>query len=74
MKARSAGRMEGYMDTKRVKQILGSADSIQVLHNGSPVWIDSVKTNNTADITYINDEDRKENVPVYTLVERETEG
>lgn len=62
------------MDIKRAKQIFESTDSIQVLHNGSPVWINSIKTNNTADIIYINDEDRKENVPVYTLEEREPQG
>lgn len=56
------------MDVNRVRQILSARESIQVLHNGSPVWIERVLENNTAEITYFNN-DRKEVVPVYMLVE-----
>ena len=57
------------MDTKRAKEILNSdGDTIEVLYQGSPVWIEDVKDNNTALVSYIENQ-RKEEVPVYKLVE-----
>ncbi|MCX7745828.1 MAG: H-type small acid-soluble spore protein [Clostridia bacterium] len=56
------------MDSERAKQIMRSPEPIQVLHNGSPVWIERVKENNTAEISYLENQ-RKEVVPVYMLVE-----
>lgn len=57
------------MDSARTKMILQSPESIQVLHNGTPVWIENVMDNNTAEITYLDKSDRKDTVPVYLLVE-----
>lgn len=59
------------MDTIRARQIMQSGDAVQVLHRGSPVWIEKVMDNNTAEITYLGTEknDRREVVPVYLLVE-----
>ncbi len=56
------------MDVKRAQEILKSPETIQVLHNGSPVWIENIKDNNTADVTYFEG-NRRETVPVYKLVE-----
>lgn len=59
------------MDVTRARQIVESGESIQVLHRGSPIWIEKVMDNNTAEISYPGD-DRKETVPVYLLVENKT--
>ena len=56
------------LDVTRARQIVQSSDSIQVLHQGSPIWIEKVMENNTAEISYPG-ESRKEIVPVYLLVE-----
>ncbi len=56
------------MDVTRARQILQSGDSVQVLHRGSPIWIERVLENNTAEISYPGN-GRKEIVPVYLLVE-----
>lgn len=56
------------MDSKRAEQIMQSSETVQVLYQGSPVWIESIKDNNTAEITYI-DGKRKIEVPIYLLVE-----
>jgi small acid-soluble spore protein H (minor) len=56
------------LDSRRAKQIMQSTDSIQVLHEGSPVWIEKVMENNTAEITHFESK-KKEVVPVYMLVE-----
>ena len=45
-----------------------SADSIKVLHRGSPVWIEKVMDDNTTEISYFND-NRRETVPVDILFE-----
>ena len=56
------------LDSARAKQIISSKDKIQVLYQGSPVWIESIKDNNTAEITNIDSQERID-VPVYKLVE-----
>lgn len=56
------------MDSKRAHEILKSEETIQVLYQGSPVWLESVKDNNIADVTRMDKNDRI-NVPVYLLVE-----
>lgn len=56
------------MDDMRAQQIMDSKDNIEVLFDGTPVWIDSIDENNTAHITYIDDH-RKQVVPLYKLVE-----
>lgn len=55
------------MDVNRARQIIKSTESVEVLHEGTPVWLERVLENNTADITKNN---RKENVPIYMLVEK----
>ncbi|MDP4088551.1 MAG: H-type small acid-soluble spore protein [Bacillota bacterium] len=59
------------MDTKRAKEILNNkGETIQVLYQGSPVWLESINENNTAIVSFIENQ-RKEEVPVYKLVENE---
>lgn len=56
------------MDSSRAKQILQSPDPVQVLYQGTPVWLEKVKDNNVAEVTRLDRQDRIE-VPVYLLVE-----
>lgn len=57
------------MDTQRAKEILNQTkENIQVLYNGSPVWIENVSSNNTADVTDLNSHMKME-APVNKLVE-----
>lgn len=57
------------MDTTRAKEILNQTkDNIQVLYNGSPVWIENVNSNNTAEVTDLNNH-VKLDAPVNKLVE-----
>lgn len=56
------------MDTERAKQIMSAKNNIEVLYQGSPVWIENVTQSNTAEVTYLETHDRVE-VPVYKLVE-----
>ncbi|MFZ5987500.1 MAG: H-type small acid-soluble spore protein [Bacillota bacterium] len=58
------------MDSNRAKQIMESDGVIEVLYQGSPVWIENVLSNNTAEVSYIQNNEKKE-VPVYMLVEKE---
>ncbi len=56
------------LDSERAKLIINSKDVVQVLYQGSPVWLDQVKENNVVEVTRL---DRKEKieVPAYLLVE-----
>jgi H-type small acid-soluble spore protein len=56
------------MDEQRVKEIMNSKGVIEVLYQGSQVWIDAVKDNNTALVHYISN-NKKDEVPVYKLIE-----
>ncbi|MDP4182164.1 MAG: H-type small acid-soluble spore protein [Bacillota bacterium] len=56
------------MDTNRAKEIISSGDVVQVLYQGSPVWLESVKDNNVAEVITL-DRKQKIEVPVYLLVE-----
>ncbi len=56
------------MDSKRAKEILKSSETIEVLFHGTPVWIENVNDNNSAEITYLETQQKKD-VPVYKLVE-----
>jgi H-type small acid-soluble spore protein len=56
------------LDTKRAREIMNSGETIQVLYQGSPVWLNGVKDNNVADITRMDRQEKLE-VPVYLLVE-----
>lgn len=58
------------MDSIRAKQIMESDGVIEVLHQGTPVWIENVMNNNMAQVSYIQTNEMKE-VPVYMLVEKE---
>lgn len=59
------------MDSIRAKEIISSGDVIQVLYQGSPVWLENVKDNNTAEVTRMDRKDKIE-VPVYLLVENKS--
>jgi len=56
------------LDSIRAKEIISSGELIQVLYQGSPVWLENVKDNNMAEITKLDGKDKME-VPVYLLVE-----
>lgn len=56
------------MDSERAKDIIKSKDVIQVLYQGSPVWVNQVMDNNVAEVTRLDRKDKIE-VPVYLLVE-----
>jgi H-type small acid-soluble spore protein len=56
------------LDSVRAKEIMHSPHKIEVLYNGSEVWIDNVKDNNSAEITYLDNKNKLE-VPVYKLIE-----
>ncbi len=56
------------MDSERAKQIIKSTDMIQVLYQGTPVWLENVKENNVAEVMRLDKKDKIE-VPVYLLVE-----
>lgn len=57
-----------FLDSKRAHEIIKSNESIQVLYQGTPVWLESVKDNNVAAVTRMDKKDKIE-VPVYMLVE-----
>jgi len=56
------------MDNERARQIVESLGVIEVLYNGSPVWIESIKENN-AEVSYIDTKNKAE-VQVEKLTER----
>ncbi len=56
------------MDSKRAKEIINSGKTIQVLYQGTPVWLENVKDNNVAQVIRLDKKDSLE-VPVYLLVE-----
>lgn len=47
------------MDSKRAKEIMGSGDVVQVLYEGSPVWLENVNDNNTAEIVRLDGREKK---------------
>lgn len=56
------------LDEHRAKEIVNSKGVIEVLYQGSAVWIDQVKDNNMALVHYISN-NKKDEVPVYKLIE-----
>ncbi|OPZ93765.1 MAG: acid-soluble spore protein H [Firmicutes bacterium ADurb.Bin419] len=58
------------MDSNRAKRIMESNGVIEVLYQGSPVWIENVLDNNIVEVSNIQTNDKKE-VPAYMLVEKE---
>lgn len=58
------------MDISRARKILNSEETIEVLHNGSPVWIEGISTeNNTAMVRPLNRQGKTKEIPVTELVE-----
>ena len=55
------------MDSKRAIQIMESHGVIEVTHQGSPVWLESVK-GHLAEVTYIKT-GKSADVPLNELVE-----
>jgi small acid-soluble spore protein H (minor) len=56
------------LDNERARQIVESLGVIEVLYNGSPVWIENIKEN-TAEVSYIDTKNKAE-VQVEKLIER----
>lgn len=56
------------MDSERAKQIMESKGVIEVLFRGSPVWIESLGDNNTAEVSYLRTKEKVE-APIYLLTE-----
>jgi H-type small acid-soluble spore protein len=58
-----------FLDSIRARQIILAPETVQVLYQGSPVWIENVKSNNLAEVTRLDSTKDKVEVPVYMLVE-----
>jgi small acid-soluble spore protein H (minor) len=56
-----------HIDANRALEIFNSLGVIEVLHRGSPVWIEQVN-NNSAEIQYLSTQQRA-HVPVEELIE-----
>jgi len=58
------------MDIQRARQILDADETITVLHNGSPIWIESISSkDNTAMVWPMEDRGGVREVPIAELVE-----
>lgn len=57
------------MDIQRVRQILSTDETITVLHNGSPIWIESLSSKDNAVMVRPVEESGVREVPVAELVE-----
>jgi H-type small acid-soluble spore protein len=60
--------LELQLDNQRARQIVKSLGVIEVLYNGSPVWIEDIN-GYTAEVSYINTKNKVE-VQVENLIER----
>jgi len=56
------------LDANRAKMIMKSTDSIHVFHEGTPVWIEKVIDDNSAEITFLGN-NKKEVIPLRQLIE-----
>lgn len=56
------------MDANRARMIMKSPEEIQVMHEGSPVWIKKVLDNNSAEISFLEN-NKKEIIPLIQLIE-----
>lgn len=56
------------LDINRAKQIIHSPETIQVLYQGRPVWINAIQTDMNADIQFMDSRERGQ-VSVNMLVE-----
>jgi small acid-soluble spore protein H (minor) len=57
------------LDSERAKSIIKSKDVVQVLYQGSPVWIEGVSGNDIAEVTILTGGKQRIEVPVSRLVE-----
>ncbi len=58
------------MDLKRARQIINSEETIEVLHNGTPVWIESLNPENfTATVKPLDGRGSSRQVPLDELKE-----
>lgn len=57
------------MDIQRARQILDADETITVLHNGSPIWIESLGSVNTVMIKPMDGLEGVREVPTAELVE-----
>jgi len=57
------------MDSNRAKQIMESKGVIEVLYQGTPVWIENVLDDNTVQVSNLQT-NVKQDVPVNMLVEK----
>jgi len=58
------------MDSSRAKQILNGTGHINVTYQGTPVWIEAVSDNGTAEVSQINGSKSRMQVPVNMLEEK----
>lgn len=58
------------MDITRAKQIIDAKEKINVLYQGSPVWIEGVSDNSIAQVESIEGKRARFEVPVNLLEER----
>ena len=58
------------MDCTRAREILKSKENIDVLYNGSPVWIEGISDNSVAEVTALSGSRQRKEVPVNMLIER----
>ena len=56
------------LDIDRVKQIINSPATIQVLYQGRPVWINAIQMDQNADILFMDSRERSQ-VSINELVE-----
>lgn len=56
------------MDAARAKQILSSSETIQVLFQGQPVWIDALHADQFAEVSFMDSKERRQ-VPINKLEE-----
>lgn len=58
------------LEFERARQILNSEETITVLHNGAPIWIESLnQKDNTVKVKPMNEKGIIEEVPVAELYE-----
>jgi H-type small acid-soluble spore protein len=58
------------LDSTRARQILKSKENIDVLYNGSPIWIEGVSDNNAVEVTALSGSRQRMEVPVNLLIEK----
>lgn len=58
------------MDNFRAKQIIEAEEKIDVLYQGSPVWLEGVSDNNIAEVISLQGNKARIEVPVNMLEER----